>query len=181
VTDAEEGMPMVIIVTVYASVLIAALSTFVDRAAAFEYSGFRMGMSEAEIFGVARKNGYQLRQTDSKPNFSSYFWQASGPTGGMGYVSLCNGGLFSAGSTFDANVHVFIGLIRERQNQYGDAQWKVNQTYSTDGQQLSTLEAAWDDPIGRFQPSVSLLAYGPVADKPRVSLSYSAHKYMCKR
>jgi hypothetical protein len=59
------------IVRVYASVLLSALS--VSPAAAFEFSGFRMGMSEAEVFGVARRYGYQLQQTDNKPNYSSYF------------------------------------------------------------------------------------------------------------
>jgi hypothetical protein len=151
-------------------VLLVAVSDLVGPAMAFEFAGFRMGMSEAEIFDVARQHGYQLRQTDRKPNSSSYWWEAAGPKGTSGYVSLCSGRVFAAGSTFDANVHVFIGLIRERQNQYGEARWKVNQSYSTEGQQLSTLEAQWDDPTGRFQPSVSLLAYGPGAAHRNITL-----------
>src|SRR5262245_45628244 len=156
-------------------IALAALSAFVRPVIAFEYSGFRAGMSEAEILSAGRRNGHQLRQTDN-----GYIWETSG--GGSGYVSLCNGRLFAAGSTFDANLHVFIGLIRERQNQYGEPEWKTNQFYSTDGQQLSTLEAKWDDTVGRFQPGVALLLYGAAASsKPRVSISYSAHKYMCRR
>jgi hypothetical protein len=168
------------IMRVYTSILLAALSALgLDRAAAFEYSGFRMGMSEAEIFGVAREYKYQLRQIDSKPNFSSYSWGAAGLGG---YVNLCNGKVSGAGSTFDADVHVYIGLIKERQIRYGEAQWKVRQSYTSDGQQLSDLEARWDDTVGRFEPSVSLMAYGPSGtNKPRVSIQYSAHKYMCPR
>jgi hypothetical protein len=36
----------------------------------------------------------------------------------------------------DANFPTFIGLVRERETQYGKPERKVNQTYSTDGQQL---------------------------------------------
>ena len=152
-----------------------ALVTVVGPAAAFEYSGFRMGMSEAEILSAGRRSGHQLRPTDS-----GYIWETSG--GGSGYVSLCNGRLFAAGSTFNnATFHTFIGLVRERQSQYGEPEWKAKQAYSTDGQQFSTLEATWDDPVGRFQPSVSLLLYGATTPKPSVSMSYSAHKYMCRR
>jgi hypothetical protein len=158
---------------IYTSIVaLVALSAFLRPAIGFEYSGFRMGMSEAEIFTVARRSGYQLRQTDN-----GYIWQGSG--GASGYISLCNGKVFAAGSTIDANFHTFMGLVRERQVQYGEPVWKANQQYSTEGQQLSTLEAQWDDPVGRFQPSVSLLAYG--ATNPRVAISYSAHKYMCRR
>jgi hypothetical protein len=42
-----------------------------------------------------------------------------------------------------------IGLVRERQDQYGEPEWKVTQGYAYDGQQLSTLEVKWDDPVGR--------------------------------
>jgi hypothetical protein len=161
-----------------AAALAAGILALAQPAMAFEFSGFRMGMSEPEIFEVARQYGYKLQQTDRKPNFSSYYWQAEGRSG---YVSLCNGRVFGAGSTFDATVHSFIGLILERQNQFGEAQWKVSQSYSADGQQFSSLEAVWDYATGRFQPSVSLLAYGPSGMKtPRVSISYSAHKYMCR-
>jgi hypothetical protein len=144
-----------------------------EFASAFEFSGFRMGMSEADALGAARRHGYQMR-----PIGSGYSWEGSS---GSGTVSLCNGKVFAANSTFDANFHSFIGLVRERQNQYGEPHWKVDQSYSVEGKQLSRLEAQWDDLIGRFQPSVSMFFYGGAADmsKPRVTISYSGHKYMC--
>jgi hypothetical protein len=154
-------------------IALAALSAFLGPAIAFEYSGFRMGMNETEISGVARRNGYKLTQI---PN--GYLW-AVGGRGGT--VSLCNSRLFAAASTFDANLQTFIGLVRERQNQYGEPEWTTTQSYSNEGQQFSSLEAKWDDPVGRFQPSVSLILYGAAATIPRVSISYSAQKYICGR
>lgn len=96
-----------------------------DFASAFEFSGFRMGMSETDVFGVARRHGYKLRPVDP-----GYLWEG---TSGSGYVSLCNGKVFAVGSTFDADFHSFVGLVRERQNHYGEPRWKVQQFYSAEG------------------------------------------------
>ena len=48
-----------------AIIALATLSAFVGPAAAFEYSGFRMGMTEAEVLSAARRYGYQLKQHDN--------------------------------------------------------------------------------------------------------------------
>jgi hypothetical protein len=156
--------------------LTAAVLALVEPAAAFEYLGFRMGMTEAEVLSAARRNGYQLRPVDT-----GYIWEMTGRGSRSGYASLCNGKLFAVGTTFDANFHVFIGLVRERQDHYGEPEWKVIQSYAYDGQQLSTLEVKWEDPIGQFQPSVSLTSYGATTPTPRVTVSYSGHKVMCRR
>jgi hypothetical protein len=157
-----------------AIIAFATLFALVGPAAAFEYSGFRMGMTEAEVLSAARRYGYQLKQTDN-----GYMWLLR--EGGTGYVSLCNGRLFSTGTTLNANFHVFIGLVLERQKQYGEPEWQTKQAYASGGQQVSSLEAKWEDHVGRFQSSVSLLLYGAMTSAPQVFVSYSAHKHMCQR
>ena len=157
--------------------LLAGLLVIAQPASAFEYQGFKMGMSEAEMFAAAKHYGYKLLQL---PNSSSYHWQSQSDDTASGVVALCNGRLFAANRSLQrTNFHHFIGLVQERQNHYGEPQWEVTQAYTTEGKQLSTVEAKWYDSVGKFEPSVSLWVMGD--GKPGVTISYSGRKYICDK
>jgi hypothetical protein len=149
---------------------------------ATEFEGFRIGMSETEMFSAARRKGYQLEQVSGGNELGGSYWWKISPKEVGGGIGVCFGKLFSVNRSFNADFHVFIGLIKERQNQYGEPQWKVQQYYSTDGKQFSSLEAGWDDPTNRVQPSISMAHYGdrPLETKS-VTIAYSAWKYLCRQ
>jgi len=156
----------------YLTLALAALLVIAEPASAFEYLGFKMGMSEAEMFAVAGRYGYKLQKVpQTHPNASLYVWDD-------GAVGLCNGRLFTASRSFQrTNFHHFIGLVQERLNHYGEPQWKGSQGHTTEGKQLSMVEAKWYDSVGKFEPGVSLTVIGD--EKPTVTESYSGHKYVC--
>jgi hypothetical protein len=109
--------------------LMAALLVIAEPASAFEYLGFRMGMSEAELFAVAGRYGYKLQQL---PHTSNYHWQSQSDDTASGIVGLCNGRLFAANRSFQrTNFHHFIGLVQERQHHYSEPQWMVTHAYTT--------------------------------------------------
>jgi hypothetical protein len=161
------------IVMIYVATIVANIS---DRAAASELFGFRIGMSEAEAWDVARRNQYRLPPTSSP---GAYI--VSDSSGMEGSISICRGKLFSANRSFDGDLHTFISLVREWRNRYGEPQWKTQQSYSTAGEQLSILLAEWDDPIGQVQPGISTTLYGKNGNKLRINIINDAYKYVCQR
>src|SRR6516165_10223977 len=98
----------------YLTLALAALLVIAEPASAFEYLGFKMGMTEAEVFAVAKRYGYKLQQLP--PASSGYYWQSQSDDTLSGTVGLCNGRLFAANRSFQrTNFHFFLSLVQKHQ------------------------------------------------------------------
>jgi hypothetical protein len=126
-------------------VALAGMMTLVftgSAAHALDYFGFTLGMNQGDALALAKGSGYEFQPS---PGVAGSYVQIG--NNGPGYLSFCSGKLFSIGRTFDGTFAAFIGLVRERQNRWGEPIWKTEQYYATGVQplkQFSSLQALWE-------------------------------------
>lgn len=139
-------------------------------ATAFEFAGFRSGMTRDEVRSAADAAGrYLLPLKGELEGYS--FGQGKDFTG---VVQLCDGVVFFVSSNLDGEVDAFALTARQMMQRYGQPVVDAQHNYGSDGL-ISWVELRWSIQDG----DEARLSITRFQNQSGTSLSYTARDRLC--
>jgi hypothetical protein len=149
------------------------LSLSVVAAEAFEYRGFRSGMTLAEAIETARLQGIQLTPLNA-PNMEIYALGV--PPDAAGALQFCDSRLFNVSGKLGGDIDAFASKAQELASRYGNQPVVVARSGFTENGLVSMVTIQWTVPPDE-EASVMLFKNGAATS---VDWMMSAQAQVCE-